>query len=745
MKTLFKIYFDNSDILFKDLYERKIHVKEVLKELNITKDLSSMDIPKPQDNLILESFAKFIKENINYKIKGNIKPSLTNIKYYYKKLLENCDNSNGPLSYKNIIELIYNLVFCQKGFNFELQTESKNNKEIIECFLMNEVIAFIKNKSIKNDKDISDFTKLNHILFCIDDKFERMCLRFFLILNVFIAEKYDKFPNYSEFITNFYSLYYKFRKAENLDILKEEILSKIDLPNYSQFSFEETTFNEEYISILLNKLENMIKSKSNFEIKINKNIFNNETLLKLFHIKKIDEIKIKSFFKFSNIQDNYLKYIQNKDNNFDVLVDELNYDENYLHLFNAFFVIACGLLDKIEKDSLQIFNEGNNVITLFKKYADCLLSTINDIIEKIKNKIPVPEIEENFGFGKIFKTFFVLFTDLNNENYKRKKLKFDLLNNFVEKNNEKNPVLRININIEKSDKYSNFTRLSQNSDKPKDNEELYYEKLNSDSLEEGCRRYILSRITEVIDDKFPEINLIEIFKILFGLNFFIPYVDCNGSLLFIPVTKKLNYSKDNYEEYGYQEFDMMFKVSNNNDIPLNNNYGSKFLPFVKSTQIKIKNSSIKIEEESEFFIKKNALVIIENKIKFPKSKEKLISYISIMIKKLVFVIKLLKNIKSDIIYSCENIQLLLIYDEIIVRQNEIMNYINKEEIKKIMNELSLNEALEFTIEIVYVSQIVHFYNTLNDLKERREMKKEIQNLKSKVKELETHLNNKKDI
>ena len=113
-----------------------------------------------------------------------------------------------------------------------------------------------------------------------------------------------------------------------------------------------------------------------------------------------------------------------------------------------------------------------------------------------------------------------------------------------------------------------------------------------------------------------------------------------------------------------------------------------------------------------------------------------------MIKKLVFVIKLLKNIKSDIIYSCENIQLLLIYDEIIVRQNEIMNYINKEEIKKIMNELSLNEALEFTIEIVYVSQIVHFYNTLNDLKERREMKKEIQNLKSKVKELETHLNNK---
>ena len=113
-----------------------------------------------------------------------------------------------------------------------------------------------------------------------------------------------------------------------------------------------------------------------------------------------------------------------------------------------------------------------------------------------------------------------------------------------------------------------------------------------------------------------------------------------------------------------------------------------------------------------------------------------------MIKKLVFVIKLLKNIKSPVIHSCQNFQLLLIYDEIIVHENEIMNYINKEEIKKIVNEQSLNETLEFTIEIVYISQIVHFYNTLNDLKERREMKNEIRKLKSKVEDLERLLNDK---
>ena len=105
-------------------------------------------------------------------------------------------------------------------------------------------------------------------------------------------------------------------------------------------------------------------------------------------------------------------------------------------------------------------------------------------------------------------------------------------------------------------------------------------------------------------------------------------------------------------------------------------------------------------------------------------------------------IKLLKNLKSPIIHSCQYIQLLPIYDEVITHENEIMKNINKEEIKKIVNELTLNETLKFSIEIVYVSQIVHFCNTLNDLKERREMKNEIRKLKSKVEDFERLLNNK---
>ena len=107
MKNQFKIYFDNSDLLLSDLYERKIDIECVLEELNKTKDLSSIQIPEMKEKDILDSFGKFIKDNMNYKIKGNIKPSIINIKYYYNKLIENYNNSNCRLSKKNIIELIY--------------------------------------------------------------------------------------------------------------------------------------------------------------------------------------------------------------------------------------------------------------------------------------------------------------------------------------------------------------------------------------------------------------------------------------------------------------------------------------------------------------------------------------------------------------------------------------------------------------------------------------------------------------
>ena len=62
-----------------------------------------------------------------------------------------------------------------------------------------------------------------------------------------------------------------------------------------------------------------------------------------------------------------------------------------------------------------------------------------------------------------------------------------------------------------------------------------------------------------------------------------------------------------------------------------------------------------IEDEKGFTIKKN------EKIRFPKNKEKILEYITIMLKKLNFVIKLIKSTTKDF-YLYQNIQLLLVYD-----------------------------------------------------------------------------------
>ena len=737
-----QIYFNNVDGLLKDLYENKIPLEEVLQELDFSKTLSFIPEQNVDKDKILKSFLEFIKSNANYKIKGTTKLTVNNIKYYYKKFVEKISNSNCELSYKQIIELLGNLTFGVEGINCELKNKPKTNKEIIECYLINKVQLFIKNKSLKNNEKISEFIKCNHLLFCTDDSFQRICLRFFLIINLFLSEKYERFSNYNEFIMNFYYLYYKYTKSENLNKFRDEILSKIYLLNYSNFSFDEKFMNEEYISTLKKELEILKQKKNGFKLKINRNILNNNKLLKLFHLKKVDEEKVKRFFKFSTIQDNYLKF--NQEQKVDLLVDNLNYNENKLHVFNIFFIINCGLIDKIERDSLQIFNGDNNVVSLLKKYADSLLETINEIIQKIKNKIAIKEIEENFGFGKIFQTFYVLYTDLNNEKYKRQKLKFDLCDNLVEKNIEKRPILKVNVNMEKSDINTHFTKLSQDTDKKKETKESYYEKLNGDSLEEGCKKYILSKIDDLVNENIEKIEFIEMFKILFSLNFFIPYLDNNGLLGFYPITKQLNNQNNNNLEYGFQEFDYLFKVSKNKNIYMNENNGIAQLPFVKNIQItidckNINNPVIKLEDGCEFFIKRDALVIVENKLKFPKSKELFLTYITVMLKKLNFIVKLIKNTTGDL-YLFENVQLLLIYDDIIFNSEKVMDKIDDDEIKKIINDISFTETIKFTIEILYINQIVHYYNTQHDLKERKKMKETMQTMKNEIENLKNEIN-----
>lgn len=148
---------------------------------------------------------------------------------------------------------------------------------------------------------------------------------------------------------------------------------------------------------------------------------------------------------------------------------------------------------------------------------------------------------------------------------------------------------------------------------------------------------------------------------------------------------------------------------------------------------------INIINEKEFSIKKNALVIIENKLKFPQKSELLNQYISLMIKKLNFIIKLLKN-TSNYVIDYENIQLLLIYDELIYNYEQINNILNENDIKKILTDIPFTEDANFTIEIIYMSQIINYINISKMNDKMNQMMKMMNRMDDEIKKLKVFIN-----
>ena len=130
-----------------------------------------------------------------------------------------------------------------------------------------------------------------------------------------------------------------------------------------------------------------------------------------------------------------------------------------------------------------------------------------------------------------------------------------------------------------------------------------------------------------------------------------------------------------------------------------NQNDNKYFPFVSCLQININSQKyfnqfeydVEVKDNQPFLIKKNALVIVENKLKFPSQKDKIVELIKIMVKKLNFMIKLIKNTTKDF-YSYDNIQLLLIYDD------------------AILISIPFKESAKFSVEIIYISQTLNIYN-----------------------------------
>ena len=744
-------HINTIDLILKSLYEKKSTIEKAFSQFSNSIDIHFLpDKMMTQENVIkiCHNFIKREFKKMNEKIKG--KSTLKNVIYDFNSLIKHAKDFNKGRKYIQFIELIGNLIFNSNGINCDFNNETKTKKEKIECYLIYEAKSLIENKTIKKE-DINKFLQLNHLLFLINDNFKFSCLQFFLIITLIFSEKYGQFDDYYEFLLYFYYIYYKFIKEKNLYVFIEEVLSNIDSDNYSKFLFNNIELNQQIMSLTI-KLENIIFNNKKFVLKCNKNLLNSPFLLDICHLNKIDFQKIENFFRFSTIQANYLKYSLHKDREFDICVDDLIYDNKKLHVFNIFFIIACGLADHIEKESLQIFNGDNQVIKLFKKYAQILIDKINEAITKIKNNSNIindeDEDEENFGFGKIYDTFYVLYTNLLNDDYEQEKLKFDLDDTFAQKNIEKKTILKININMNKNDCDTNFTISSKGSNSNKiENTQSYYEKVNSDALEDGCKKYILSKIEELIVENEDKIEIIELYKILFSLNFYIPYVDENYSLKFIHVVKNLNILGED-KKYGYHEFDFLFKVCSDHDIPINEKTGDKaLLPFIKCNQITIEcenifDYKISFENKKLFCLNKNSLVIVENKIKFPSKKEDLMKYTFLLLKKLNIVIKLIKNTTKNI-KNYESFQLLLIYDDILFDTEEIKNTISESEFNKLLESIPFTEKVKISFEIIYVSQVKHIFNISRAFKKIHKLENRIKILEDELSQMKANMKEKK--
>ena len=132
--------------------------------------------------------------------------------------------------------------------------------------------------------------------------------------------------------------------------------------------------------------------------------------------------------------------------------------------------------------------------------------------------------------------------------------------------------------------------------------------MNSNNRKNRYKTYILSKITDLIEDNIYNIEFIELYKILFRVNYFIPYVAKDYFLKFLLLANQFNFA--NTKEYGYQEFDLMFKVNSGENIYLNQiKNGNVELPIIKNNEIEInsinksgqKNFHVQLHGEKDFF------------------------------------------------------------------------------------------------------------------------------------------------
>jgi hypothetical protein len=443
-----------------------------------------------------------------------------------------------------------NLLTSKKGKEaINKYSENKSKTTTMDFIIKYTTLAFGKVFD-KNFSEIdSDKLKEAYLYFLFQIKDSENIKKLKLLIYEYLYEK----PDINEFI-----------KKSSIEIAKKGGADDTKLRNYEFKYFE--------FNISINNVQNNI------------NLFFGEDLKKNIS-------NLLNFFNPNNILNNkiYTDDVKLEGDDSKIVIDDLNYKKDKIHLFSTEFLVVNGLKSKIYENDFQIFNDNNYSIDLFAKFLRKIILEINESI--LKNNFENDFLKKHLI--KLNTKMFYHFISAKLFNADK-----DELNKEKNENNIKNPLIKIRMYQEKNAKKKSKENSNKNlNEKSASISAAYSEEIKnkSDDLE-----YIINTL---LTDNFKEDELISIPNILFMLNLKIPKFNqkrnsIEFSSAYLDYTNKETKLENENFCYGFKEIDAEFRSNSKNFINVKEfEFFTKNLKYIKENNeknFKYKNDNDKI-------------------------------------------------------------------------------------------------------------------------------------------------------
>ena len=634
-------------------------------------------IKKYKKVYLYEKITYFIKhDESETKLSKCEKSSRTNMFNNIIEAMEKFTNKNGiPFKKSDINNL--NKIFnnFNKIINWHNQNLNKNDKRKEHLTILKNILFTKKDKDIISNFDLDD-GKVNENIFDKNDFIFHYSLNAIQIIfnERFTKEEYDKLNNI------YLHLIFQVNAPEFIKKLKILTYNYLYNNNINQFINKSSEYIGKSLEYIVNNekksdLKKLKEEIGEFDyIDIIENVPCNVKAFFTGETTETDKDKINKlldFFTLKNIKSNYKKIESQEILKENIVIDDLKFKQNKLHLFSPEFLISNGLKSKIELCDFEIFNDNNYSVDIFAEFLNEIILKINDSIKE--NNFSNDYMEKNLIKLHKMELIHYISAKLGYEHINEIR---DLINKSIDKktnNNNKNidkktkDFIHININKkidnnkngsggEKKDKNNNNNKINYFKSKTKniivninepENEEEEEEEVekkgeidnntsNKNNISESYNISILSKsLLSDYNKKYSEFfenmiyqrlvknidksELILLPNILYMLNFKIPVINNEENTLkfksihldtFNPNKKYVN---NNYY-YGCKEIDTIFRNESEKSYEISDSHLFKTnLTYVRKKGEK----NFCLEENKEFSIGINSILFFEIKKSFP--------------------------------------------------------------------------------------------------------------------------------